>query len=86
MQAEINKPEDRDLQEAELTWEGKHYYRGINRGAADMLLSIYQQRLGAVPESVQGALFAIKEPARLTALLPAFLNGDADAIARALLS
>ena len=37
MQAEISKPEDRDIQEADLTWEGKHYYRGISQGAAETL-------------------------------------------------
>ncbi len=59
---------------------------GKKAGIADTLLGIYQQRLGAVPASVQGALLAIEDTDRLSTLLPLFLNGGGDDIARALLS
>ena len=50
------------------------------------MLRIYEQRLGAPPESIRCALLAIGDVERLDALLPLFLNGTADDIARALLS
>ncbi len=59
---------------------------GKKESIADTLLGIYQQRLGAVPASVQGSLLAIEDTDRLSALLPLFLNGGGDDIARALLS
>ena len=35
MQAQMEKAEDRDLQEADLTWAGKHYYHGIKDGRTE---------------------------------------------------
>ncbi len=32
MQVQIDQPENRDLKEAELSWAGKHYYRGLDEG------------------------------------------------------
>jgi hypothetical protein len=59
---------------------------GEKKGIAGILLDVYEQRLGTPPESVRGALFAMEDAARLRALLPLFLSGAADDIARALLS
>jgi hypothetical protein len=58
---------------------------GLRKGEARSLLLIYQHRLGPVPASIQGAVMAIEDPARLEALLPIFLSGTAQEIARALL-
>jgi hypothetical protein len=68
----------------EVRGEGKRI--GRTEGIAATLLGIYQQRLGAVPSSVRGALSAIDDAHRLSGLLSLFLNGSADDIARALLS
>lgn len=58
---------------------------GYEETMLQALTSLYETRLGHMPEVVHSSLEATSDVARLPRLLPVFVSGDAEAIARAVL-